>query len=243
MRVIPRKLVNLAKKIDPHAEKRALGHRRNLYDEDSWRVFRIMSEFVDGFEFLSQVEPAVTVFGSARTQPDDPYYQLAREIGFKLAKSGFSVITGGGPGIMEAANQGASEAGGRSVGMNIELPMEQKLNPFVNLQVGFRYFFVRKVMFIKYSSAVIIMPGGFGTMDECFEVLTLIQTNKIRRFPIILVGREYWSGLLEWLRSFMLPRGMIEAADLANFKVMDSVSQILREVKKASAPKMGKGNF
>ncbi len=238
MKFIARNLTNMTQKLKPKS-----GHRESLYDEDSWRVFRIMSEFVDGFEFLSQIEPAVTVFGSARTKPDDPYYKLATEIGFRLAKSGFSVITGGGPGLMEAANKGASEAGGRSVGMNIELPMEQKINPYVNFQVGFRYFFIRKVMFIKHASAVIIMPGGFGTMDECFEVLTLIQTNKIRRFPIIMVGSEYWSGLLDWLRNTMTDRKMIEPQDLSMFKLMDDPKQILREVKKFTRPKNGKANF
>ncbi len=242
MKSISHNIAKFAQKLNPKAN-RAVGHRDSLYDEDSWRVFRIMSEFVDGFEFLSQIEPAVTVFGSARTRPEEPYYKLAQEIGYLLAKSGFSVITGGGPGLMEAANRGAMDAGGMSVGMNIELPMEQKVNPYVNFQVGFRYFFVRKVMFIKQAKAVIIMPGGFGTMDECFEVLTLIQTNKIRHFPVILVGKEYWTGLIDWLRSTMLKHQMIAPEDLSMFKIMDDPKQILRAVKKAVQPKNGKSNF
>ncbi len=205
---------------------------QNLYDQDSWRIFRIMSEFVDGFEMMANIGPAVTVFGSARTQPEDPVYQKTELIAYKLAKAGFAIITGGGPGSMEAANKGAMEAGGRSVGLNIELPMEQKANPYLNVPLGFRYFFVRKVMFIKYAQAVIITPGGLGTMDECFEVMTLIQTDKIKPVPLILVGRDYWQGLLEWMQSTMIPRGMISAEDMSLIKIMDDPDEIARTVKK-----------
>ncbi len=224
--------------------KPARSSKRNFYEEDPWRVFRIMSEFVDGFEIMAQIGPAVTIFGSARATITDPYYQLAREIGFRLGQAGLAVITGGGPGIMEAANAGASEAGGRSIGLNIELPMEQHLNPHVNLPVGFRYFFVRKVMFIKYALAVVIMPGGFGTMDECFEVMTLIQTNKIRPLPVILVGSEYWKGLLEWVQNVMIPRGMVFPSELSLIKVMDQADEIVREIKRSAKLKdKTKANF
>jgi uncharacterized protein (TIGR00730 family) len=218
--------------------------REKYYDEDTWRIFRIMAEFVDGFEIMSQIGPAVTLFGSARAKPTDRYYQLAQELGRRLSHAGFSIITGGGPGIMEAANKGACQGGGRSIGLNIALPMEQRLNPYVNLPVGFRYFFVRKVMFIKYASAAIIMPGGFGTLDEFFELLTLIQTNKIRPFPVILVGRKYWQGLLDWLKHSMLADGMISASDLNIFKVMDDPQKIVHEVKRSFKPKrVEKANF
>ncbi len=221
-----------------------LRQRRRLYDEDPWRVFRIMSEFVDGFEIMSQIGPAVTIFGSSRIKLDSSQYQLARDLGRRLSQAGFAVITGGGPGVMEAANRGACEAGGRSIGLNIVLPMEQRLNPYVNLPVGFRYFFVRKVMFIKYATAVIILPGGFGTMDECFEVLTLIQTNKIRRFPVILVDKSYWRGLMEWIRGTQVPKGMVYPAELKYLKVMDDPAQILREIRNFARPKqIGKANF
>lgn len=206
--------------------------RSNSFNEDSWRVFRIMSELVDGFEMMSKIGPAVTVFGSARTRPKNKEYQLARSIAAKLAKAGFGVITGGGPGIMEAANRGASEAGGLSVGLNIELPEEQQVNPYVNVPVGFRYFFVRKVMFIKYASAAIIMPGGMGTMDECFELVTLIQTEKIRPFPVILVGSSYWQGLMDWMRKTMVKQGNLDQKEMKIFKIMDDPDQVVREVKK-----------
>ncbi|HVZ81683.1 MAG TPA: TIGR00730 family Rossman fold protein [bacterium] len=169
-------------------------------EQDTWRMFKIMSEFVEGFEALRDIRPAVAIFGSARTQQSAKDYRLAREIGFRLSKKGFSVITGGGPGVMEGANRGAHEAGGRSVGCNIELPFEQKPNPYINLPVDFHYFFIRKVMFLRYTSAVIVMPGGFGTMDELFEVVTLVQTRKIDPMPIILVDRKYWKGVLDWIR-------------------------------------------
>lgn len=205
---------------------------RDLFDEDSWRVFRIMSEFVDGFELMSKIGPAVTVFGSARAKTGSREYQLARVIAAKLAKAGFAVITGGGPGIMEAANRGAFEAGGLSVGLNIELPEEQRVNPYVNLPLGFRYFFVRKVMFIKYASAAVIMPGGMGTMDECFELMTLIQTEKVRPFPVILVGGDYWRTLQKWMESQMIQRGMLAARELKLFRILDDPEAIVREIKR-----------
>ncbi len=181
---------------------------------DPWRVMRIMGEFIEGFDTLAGIEKGVTVFGSARTGPDDPQYGAAVEVGRLLAEAGFAVITGAGPGIMEAANKGAKLAGGRSVGCNIELPFEQGANPYVDTLINFRYFFVRKTMFIKYSNAFIIFPGGFGTLDEAFEALTLIQTGKIYQFPVVLFGTHYWAGLLRWLRSRVLLEGKIAPGDM-----------------------------
>ena len=181
---------------------------------DPWRTLRILAEFVEGFDAMAKVGPAITVFGSARTKPDDPVYELARRIGFRLAQAGYAVITGGGPGAMEAANRGCREGGGLSVGCNIELPHEQGLNPYVDLGVEFRYFFARKVMFVKYADGFVILPGGFGTMDELFESLTLIQTGKVRHFPVVLVGRAYWSGLLDWIRDTLVAKGAVDATDM-----------------------------
>ncbi|WP_104022978.1 TIGR00730 family Rossman fold protein [Gemmatirosa kalamazoonensis] len=181
---------------------------------DPWRVMRIMGEFIEGFDTLSSVERGVTVFGSARTGPDDPQYEAAVEVGRLLADAGFTVVTGAGPGIMEAANKGAKLAGGRSVGCNIELPFEQGANPYVDTLVNFRYFFVRKTMFIKYSVAFIIFPGGFGTLDELFEAVTLIQTGKIYQFPVVLFGRHYWAGLIRWLQTRVLSEGKISPGDI-----------------------------
>lgn len=181
---------------------------------DPWRVLRIMGEFIEGFDSLSFIDKGVTIFGSARTSPEDPMYKAAEETAALLAKAGYAVITGGGPGIMEAANKGAREAGGRSIGCNIELPFEQGANPYVDTLVNFRYFFVRKTMFIKYASAFIIFPGGFGTLDELFEAITLIQTGKIYQFPVILFGRHYWAGLLRWLNSRVLAERKISSGDL-----------------------------
>jgi uncharacterized protein (TIGR00730 family) len=189
---------------------------------DSWRVFRIMSEFVEGFDELATITRGVSVFGSARTREDDPNYIAARETGKLLIESGFEVITGGGPGIMEAANRGAFEAGGVSVGCNIELPFEQLPNPYQNQGLSFKYFFVRKTMFIKYSNAYIIFPGGFGTLDEVFEALTLIQTRKIRNFPVVLFNSQYWQGMLQWISSVMLREGNISAEDLQLLHMTDS---------------------
>jgi uncharacterized protein (TIGR00730 family) len=181
---------------------------------DPWRVLRILSEFVEGFDALNDVGPAVTVFGSARATTDDPYYAAGRALGAALARRGFAVITGGGPGIMEAVNRGCQEAGGLSVGCNIELPDEQELNAYVDLGVEFRYFFVRKNMFVKYARGFVIFPGGLGTLDELFESLTLAQTGKIEHFPIVLFGTEYWTGLLDWMRKVVLGRRAISPADM-----------------------------
>ena len=185
--------------------------RPEILDTDPWRALRILSEFVEGFDALAAIGPAVSVFGSARTPEGHPHYELARQIGRLLAESGYAVITGGGPGAMEAANRGCKEGGGLSVGCNIELPHEQDLNAYVDLGVEFRYFFARKTMFVKYADAFVILPGGFGTLDELFEALTLIQTGKISHFPVILVGSEYWRGLLDWVREVLLEYNAISA--------------------------------
>jgi len=200
---------------------------------DSWRMFRIMSEFVEGFDGMSSIDvPVVTIYGSARTQPDDKYYLLAEEIAAELAKNGYGVVTGGGPGIMEAANKGAGEVNGLSIGLNINLPHEQAPNPHANLQLDFKYFFVRKVMFMKYSMGFICMPGGFGSLDELFEALTLIQTERIKPFPIVLVGSEFWSGLVDWIRDKLLGNGNISSEDMLLFEVMDDTEEIVNYFKK-----------
>jgi uncharacterized protein (TIGR00730 family) len=199
----------------------------DFLETDPWRSLRILAEFVEGFDAMAKVGPAITVFGSARTQPDDPAYGLARIIGRKLAETGYAVITGGGPGTMEAANRGCREGGGLSVGCNIELPHEQGMNPYVDLGVEFRYFFARKVMFVKYADGFVILPGGLGTLDELFESLTLIQTGKVRHFPVVLVGREYWSGLLAWMRDTMLKQGTIAETDLDLFHVSDDPDEVI----------------
>jgi uncharacterized protein (TIGR00730 family) len=204
--------------------------RRDFTRSDPWQVFRIMGEFVQGFDTLADIGPAVTVFGSARVQPGDPQYAAAEETGRRLAEAGFAVITGGGPGLMEAANKGAKEAGGLSIGCNIELPFEQGTNAWVEVSVNFRYFFVRKTMFVKYAEAFVIFPGGFGTMDELFEALTLIQTGKIRNFPIILVGTSYWSGLLDWIRNVMMEEGKISPADASLLYLTDSPEEVVRVI-------------
>ncbi len=193
----------------------------DLAKSDTWRVFRIMAELVEGFEALNNIGPAVTIFGSARLQPGSPYYNKCLKVAENLAKDGFAVISGGGPGIMEAANKGAQNANGVSVGLNIELPKEQMTNQFQDVRVEFRYFFVRKLMFVKYAVGYVIFPGGYGTMDELFEALTLIQTKKIRSFPVVLVGREYWEGLFDWLRKTMLAAGNINPEDLDLMHVVD----------------------
>ncbi len=213
-------------------EKLLGGHaeRPAFLETDTWRALRILSEFVEGFEALANVGPAVAVFGSARTAPDSPQYELARQIGAELAKAGFAVITGGGPGSMEAANRGAHEQGGLSIGCNIELPHEQHLNPYVDLSVEFHYFFARKTMFVKYSDAFIILPGGYGTLDELFESLTLIQTGKVRNFPVVLIGHAYWDGLLAWMRDVQRPAGAIAEADLDLVRVTDDPVEAVRMV-------------
>jgi uncharacterized protein (TIGR00730 family) len=199
--------------------------RPEFLDSDPWRSLRILSEFVEGFDALAAVGPAVSVFGSARTKPTHRYYKLARELGMLLAKQGYAVITGGGPGIMAAANRGAQDGRGLSVGCNIELPMEQGLNPYVDLGVEFRYFFARKVMFVKYADAFVIFPGGFGTLDELFEALTLIQTKKIRGFPVILIGSDYWDGLLDWLRGTLLAEAAVAPGDVDLLRVTDDPAE------------------
>jgi uncharacterized protein (TIGR00730 family) len=192
-----------------------------LRKTDPWRVLRIMGEFVEGFEKLGDVFDAVTIFGSARILPTDPYYLKATETARILAQAGVPVITGGGPGIMEAANKGAVEGGGLSIGCNIELPHEQGTNPYVRRSMYFRFFFVRKMMFLKYSTAFIVFPGGFGTMDELFEAFTLIQTGKVRHFPVILFGKDYWGGLVDWLRNTVVKEGKVDGSDLEIFEVTD----------------------
>ncbi|MFF0528962.1 TIGR00730 family Rossman fold protein [Nocardia amikacinitolerans] len=217
---------------------------RNLLDQrgdsdwvhtDPWRVLRIQAEFVEGFGALAEVPRAVTVFGSARTPVDHPEYQAGMAIGGALARAGFAVITGGGPGAMEAANRGACEAGGYSIGLGIELPFEQSLNEWVDLGINFRYFFVRKTMFVKYSEAFICLPGGFGTLDELFEALTLVQTRKITRFPIILFGTKYWSGLVDWLRGSLEGSGKVAPSDLDLIHVTDHVDEVVEIITRAAA--------
>ncbi|SFP84131.1 hypothetical protein SAMN05660464_4405 [Geodermatophilus dictyosporus] len=202
---------------------------------DPWRVLRIQSEFVEGFGLLAELPRAVSVFGSARTKPDHPYYEAGVRIGGALAGAGYAVITGGGPGAMEAANRGAHEAGGLSVGLGIELPFEQELNEWVDVGISFRYFFVRKTMFVKYAQAFVILPGGFGTLDELFEALTLVQTRKVTRFPVVLFGTAYWSGLVEWIRGSLLESGTISPGDLDLFTVTDDVDEVLAHIRAAEA--------
>lgn len=210
--------------------------RQFLIDEitlkESWRLFHIMAEFVEGFEGLSDVHPAVTVFGSARAKPGDELYTRAYELAKVIARNKFNLITGGGPGVMEAVNKGASEEGVKSVGINIELPMEQKPNPYINVPLSFKYFFVRKMMFIKYAIAYLVLPGGFGTLDEFFEALTLVQTRKIRPFPIVLVGSQFWKGWVDCIRATMLDTGMITKENMDSFKVMDDPQEIVDYIKR-----------
>ena len=224
--------------ISPVTEDQRLLDSRGRADwrsRDSWRTLRILSEFVEGFEALSDLPPAVSVFGSARSKPDSPECELAEQLGAALARAGYAVITGGGPGVMEAANRGASEAGGLSVGLGIELPFEQGINDWVDIGIDFRYFFARKTMFVKYAQGFIVLPGGFGTMDELFEALTLVQTRKVTRFPVVLMGVDYWSGLMTWLRDTMQADGKIGAADLDLLCLTDDVDQAVRHVVEADA--------
>jgi uncharacterized protein (TIGR00730 family) len=200
---------------------------------DPWRVLRIQAEFVEGFGMLAELPRAVTVFGSARTSPDHPEYAQGRELGGKLAEAGFAVITGGGPGAMEAANRGCSEAGGFSVGLGIELPFEQGLNDWVDLGINFRYFFARKTMFVKYSQAFVCLPGGFGTLDELFEALTLVQTKKVTKFPVVLLGTEYWGGLYDWISTTVLSSGKIGEKDVALLHLTDDVDDAVKIVQEA----------
>jgi uncharacterized protein (TIGR00730 family) len=201
-------------------------------DSDPWRVLRILSEFVEGFDALAAIPPAVSVFGSARTDRSDPFYEVAREVGAELARAGLAVITGGGPGVMEAANRGCREAGGLSIGCNIELPFEQGMNDYVDLGVDFRYFFVRKMMFVKYAEGFVVFPGGFGTLDELFEALTLIQTGKVNHFPVVLFGSGFWSGLVDWLKRPVLAEGKIGPEDLGLFHVTDDPAEVVPHIRK-----------
>lgn len=205
-------------------------HRHEWRQRDAWRSLRILSEFVDGFDTLSDLEPAVAVFGSARTDPNSEEYALGEQVGAALAKANLGVITGGGPGAMEAANRGAREAGGVSVGLGIELPFEQRLNDYIDVALDFRYFFVRKTMFVKYSQAFLVLPGGFGTLDELFEALTLVQTRKVTRFPVVLLGVDYWGGLMQWLRERMLAGGKINEVDLDLMLLTDDVDEAVAHI-------------
>jgi uncharacterized protein (TIGR00730 family) len=213
---------------------------------DSWKIFKIMSEFVNGFERMQEIGPCVSIFGSARTKPENKYYQLAEEIAFKLTQEGYGVITGGGPGIMEAANKGAKRGKGNSVGLNINLPFEQKPNDYIDRDksIDFNYFFVRKTVFLKYSQGFIGMPGGFGTIDELFESLTLVQTNKIAEFPVVLVGIDYWSGLIDWIKKTMLhEEHNISESDLDLFKIVDTAEDAVRHIVDFYSKYMLKPNF
>lgn len=200
--------------------------------EDPWRIFRIMAEFVEGFEELAEIGPAVTVFGSARTKGSDKYYKLAQDTASLLSENGYSIITGAGPGIMEAANRGAKKGGSLSIGLNIQVPVTQKPNRFITKLLDFKYFFCRKVMFVKYAKAFVIFPGGFGTMDEFFEAITLIQTQRIERFPVVLVGSEYWKSLVEWMKVAMLKHDRISESDLDLFCMADEPGEVLRIIKR-----------
>jgi hypothetical protein len=204
--------------------------RTDFQGTDTWRALRILGEFVEGFDALAGVGPAVSIFGSARVKRNDPHYRLARRLATRLVKEGFAVITGGGPGVMEAANRGAQEAGGLSIGCNIELPFEQDINPYVDLGIEFRYFFVRKTMFVKYAEAFVIFPGGLGTLDELFEALTLIQTGKIEDFPVVLIGREYWRGLMTWIVGTVLEEGKISPEDLELATITDDLDEVVRVI-------------
>ena len=219
---------------------------REVMASDSWKIFKIMSEFVNGFERMQEIGPCVSIFGSARTKPENKYYILAEEIAYKLTQEGYGVITGGGPGIMEAANKGAKRGGGNSVGLNINLPFEQKPNDYIDRDksIDFNYFFVRKTVFLKYSQGFIGMPGGFGTIDELFESLTLVQTNKIAEFPVVLVGKEYWSGLIVWIEETMLKKeSNINPLDMDLFKIVDTADEAVKHIVDFYSRYMLKPNF
>lgn len=202
----------------------------SFLSRESWKIFQIMAEFVEGFERLALIRPSVSIFGSARIKCDHPYYQLGEDIGYELSRAGFSVVTGGGPGLMEAANKGAYRGKSPSIGLNIQLPHEQRANPYQDISLSFRHFFSRKVMFVKYASAYVILPGGFGTMDEFFEILTLIQTGKSRRIPIILVNREFWQGLIDWFQTQLKDRGMVNAGDINLVKVVERPEEVAETI-------------
>jgi uncharacterized protein (TIGR00730 family) len=217
-----------------------------LKTNDSWAIFKIMSEFVEGYERLARIGPCVSIFGSARTPEEDSYYQLARQIGYDLTKKGYGVITGGGPGMMQAGNQGASEGDGTSVGLNIELPFEQSSNPYIDQDknLNFDYFFVRKVMFVKYSQGFVVMPGGFGTLDELFEALTLIQTEKIGSFPIVLVGSDFWKGLIDWLKERVMDKYKnISPEDMDFFRLVDTSEEAVNVIDEFYSQYLLKPNF
>ena len=211
-------------------KKKKVKMGENIFADEAWRIFRIMAEFVDGFEELGNVKNAVTVWGSARVKEGDEWYEKAVEVGKLLVENGYTVITGGGPGIMEAANKGATLAGGNSIGLNIELPHEQKPNPYIKTLISFRYFFTRKVMFVKYAKAFVIFPGGFGTLDEFTEAITLIQTERIHKFPVILFDRNYWSGLIKWMKENQLKRGYISSDDLLIFSTVDEPEEAIQQI-------------
>ena len=217
-----------------------------IKSNDSWAVFKVMAEMVEGYEKLNRIGPCVSIFGSARTKPDHPYYKMSEEIAYKLTQKGYGVITGGGPGIMEAGNKGAMRGEGVSVGLNIDLPFEQSSNPYIDndKNIDFDYFFVRKVMFVKYSQGFVVMPGGFGTLDELFESLTLIQTNKIGRFPIVLVGKSFWSGLMDWIEDTLLAKaGNISPGDMDLIKLVDTADEAVAEIDSFYSQYMLKPNF
>lgn len=208
-------------------------HWPEIKSTDSWNIFKVMSEFVEGYDRLARIGPCVSIFGSARTKPDTIYYNMAREIAAKLSKAGYGIITGGGPGIMEAGNRGAHDEGGKSVGLNINLPFEQSSNPYIDADknIDFKFFFVRKVMFVRYAQGFIVLPGGFGTLDELFEALTLVQTKKTARFPVILVGSEYWKGLIEWIKNVMLEKEKnISPEDMYLFKLVDTADEAVEAI-------------
>ena len=206
---------------------KTFNERHDFTTEDPWRMFRILSEFVEGFETLSRMGKAVSIFGSARLQSGHKYYKLTEEVAYLLAKDGYAIVTGGGPGLMEAGNRGARRAKGHSIGLNIHIPMEQKANPYVDTLIDFRYFFIRKVMFVKYAKAFVIMPGGYGTLDEFSEALNLIQTMRIADFPIVVVGTQYWKGLIDWFKKTVVPQGCVSPQDLNIFKVTDSPKEVV----------------
>lgn len=216
-----------------------------IKSNDSWAIFKIMSEFVEAFEKMGRIGPCVSIFGSARTKEDDKYYQLAEEIAYKITQHGYGVITGGGPGIMEAANKGAHRGGGKSVGLNISLPFEEYANPYIDSdkKLDFDYFFVRKVMFVKYAQGFIVLPGGFGTLDELFEAITLIQTKKIGKFPIVLVGKEFWGGMFEWIKNTLLNDGKISPKDLDLFHLVDTSDDALKIIDEFYSKYTLKPNF
>jgi uncharacterized protein (TIGR00730 family) len=228
--------------------RNAFAHKdwNDIKAQNSWQIFKIMSEFVEGFEKMSRIGPCVSIFGSARTKPENRYYKLAEEIAEKLVKEGYGIISGGGPGIMEAANKGAQKGGGKSVGLNIELPFEQKHNDYIDSDkcINFDYFFVRKTIFLKYSQGFIGMPGGFGTIDELFESLTLVQTNKIAQFPVVLVGKDYWTGMIDWIKNTMLEEERnINPTDLDLFKLVDTADEAVKHIVDFYSKYMLKPNF